>query len=161
MAGNFEPARVEAELVQHGGVDVGDVVAVFDGVEAELVGRAVGDAPLDAAAGHPDREAERMVVAAVGSLRAGRAAELGRPDDDRLVEQAALLQIGQQPGDRLVDLGALRGVILPQVAVGVPAPRRRRWSRGRSARSGRRARPAAAPPGTSGRRCGSTSWSRP
>ena len=68
-AGDFEPARVEAELVQDGGVDVGDVVAVLDGVEAELVGGAVGDAALDAAAGQPDREAVGVVVAAVGALR--------------------------------------------------------------------------------------------
>ena len=74
--------------MQDGGVDVGDVVPVLDGVEAEFVGRAVGDAALDAAAGHPDGEAVGMVVAAVGPLGAGRAAELGRPDDDRLVEQA-------------------------------------------------------------------------
>ena len=93
--------------MQHGGVDVGDVVAVLDGVEAELVGRAVDDAALDAAAGHPDGEAERMVVAAVGLfLRPGRAAELGGPDDDRLIEQAALLQVAQQARDRLVDFGA-------------------------------------------------------
>ena len=30
-AGDFEPARVEAELMEHGGVDVGDVMAVLDG----------------------------------------------------------------------------------------------------------------------------------
>ena len=94
VAWNFEPARVEAELVQERGVDVGHVMTIFDGVEADLVGRAMDDAALDPAAGHPDREAERMMVAAVAALRAGRSAELGRPDDDRLVEQPALLQIG-------------------------------------------------------------------
>ena len=71
-AGDFQPARVEAELVQDRGVDVGDVVAVLDGVEAELVGRAVDDAALDAAAGQPDGEAVGVVVAAVG--RPGRRA---------------------------------------------------------------------------------------
>ncbi len=43
-AGDLQLARVEAELVQDRGVDVGDVVAVLDGVEADLVGRAVDDA---------------------------------------------------------------------------------------------------------------------
>ena len=105
-AGDFEPARVEAELVQHGGVQVGDVVPVFDGVEAEFVGRAVDDAPLDAAAGQRDREAVGMMVAAVGRLGAGRAAEFGAEDDERFVEQAALLQVVDQAGDRLVDLAA-------------------------------------------------------
>ena len=49
-------------------MQVGDVVAVLDGVEAELVGRAVDDAALDAAAGQPDGEAVRVMVAAVGTL---------------------------------------------------------------------------------------------
>ena len=70
-AGDLEAVRVEAEQVQDRGVDVGDVVPVLHGVEAELVGRAVDDAPLDAAAGHPDREAVIVVVAAVGALAQG------------------------------------------------------------------------------------------
>ena len=79
------------------------------------------DAALDAAAGQPDGEAERMMVAAVGAFGAGRAAELGGPDDERLVEQAALLQILQQAGDRLIDLRAVGGVVACEIAVGVPA----------------------------------------
>ncbi len=65
--------------MHHRGVDVGDVVAVLDGMKADLVGGAVGDAPFDAAARHPNGKAERVMVASVGSLRAGRAAELGCP----------------------------------------------------------------------------------
>ena len=65
-AGDLQLARIEAELVQDRGVDVGDVVAVLDGVEADLVGRAVDDAALHPAAGHPDGEAEDVMVAAVG-----------------------------------------------------------------------------------------------
>ena len=56
---------VEAELAEDGGVDVGDIVPVFDGVEAQLVGGAVDDAAPDAGAGEPDGEAVRVVVAAV------------------------------------------------------------------------------------------------
>ena len=55
---------VEAEQVQDGRVQVVDVDLVLDGVVAELVGRAVDDAALEAAAGHPHREAERVVIAA-------------------------------------------------------------------------------------------------
>ena len=36
----------------------------------------------------------------------GRAAELAAPDHQRVVEQAARLQVLEQPGDRLVDAGA-------------------------------------------------------
>ena len=50
-AGDFHVAVVEAEEVEGGGVDVGNVVPVFHGVEAELVGCAMDDATFDAAAG--------------------------------------------------------------------------------------------------------------
>ena len=56
---------VEAHEMQDRGVQVVDVDAVFDGFEAELVGRAVDVSAADAAAGHPHREAVVVVVAAV------------------------------------------------------------------------------------------------
>ena len=99
-AGDFQLVRVEAELVQDGRVDVGDVMPVLDGVEAEFVGRAVGDAAFDAAAGQPGAEALGMVIAA-GAFGAGRAAEFGAADDERLVQQSALLEVLEQAGDRL------------------------------------------------------------
>ncbi len=92
---------------------------MLDGVEAELVGRAVDDAALDAAAGQPGAEALRMMVAAV-ALAPGRAAELRAPDDERLVQQAAPLEVLQQPGDRQIDLRRqlARGcVLMPRVRV--------------------------------------------
>src|SRR5579871_4908871 len=49
---------VEAELMEHGGVQVADVeLAVHDGGGAQLVGGADADAALDAAAGQPHRKA--------------------------------------------------------------------------------------------------------
>ena len=100
VVGEGEAVEVEAEQVEDRGVEVGDVAAVGDGVVAEVVGRAVGLAALDSAAGEPDGEAVGVVVAAVLALGAGGPAELAAPDDQRLVEQAALLQVGQQTGDR-------------------------------------------------------------
>src|SRR6185436_12775032 len=95
-------------------------MALLDGVEAELVGRAVDDAPLDAAAGQPRAEAEGMVVPAVGALGPGGAAELGAPDDQRLVEQAAPLEVLDQARDGLVDLAGELGVARLEVPVGIP-----------------------------------------
>ena len=43
-AGDFQFAGVQAQLLQDRRMDVGDVVAVLDGVKADLVGRAVHDA---------------------------------------------------------------------------------------------------------------------
>ena len=58
--------------------------------------------PRDAAAGQPHGEAVGVVVAAVRPLGGRRAAELAAPDHQRVVEQAARLQVVQQAGDRLV-----------------------------------------------------------
>ena len=76
--------------VQDRRVQVVDVDAVFDGVEAELVGFAERDARFDAAAGQPHRERVGVMVAAVvaAALDHRRAAELAAPDHQRVVQQA-------------------------------------------------------------------------
>ena len=56
----------------------------LDDVVAKLVGLAVDDARLDAAAGHPEREAVRVVVAAeegraAASLRSSACGRTRRP----------------------------------------------------------------------------------
>ena len=97
-----EAVRVEPHLVQDGRVQLLDVERAVDGLVAELVGGADGDARADAAAGQPHGEAVGVVVAAgaLGVLGGRLAAELAAPDDDRRIEQAALLEIGEQGGDR-------------------------------------------------------------
>ena len=100
--GNLEPAGIEAEKLEDRGVNVGNVMAVLDGVEPELVGGTVDDAALDPSTRQPHGEAVVMVVATVGSLPARSPAELGRPDDDRVVEQPPPFEIDQQSRDRPV-----------------------------------------------------------
>src|SRR5439155_3094298 len=56
---------VHAHEVQEGGVQVVDVHLILDGIEAELVGGAVGESALDAAAGEPDGEAGAVVIASL------------------------------------------------------------------------------------------------
>ena len=120
LAGDFQAARVETELVQQGCMDVGDIVAVLDSVKAELVSRAMGDATFQSAACHPDGESIRMMVAAIRFFGPRRATELGRPDNQRFVQHPALLEILQQAGDRFVDASAVFGVILFELAVRIP-----------------------------------------
>src|SRR5205807_1875007 len=78
-------------------------------------------ASLDAAAGEPGGEDLVMMLAAGvgGLLVVGGAAELGGPDDERFVEETTLLQVGDQGGDRLVDVFGQAHVVL-HVAVRVP-----------------------------------------
>ena len=81
--------------MQDGRVQVVDVDFLLDRGEAELVGRSVCQAALDAAAGQPDAEAVVVVVAAVAPLARGRAAEFAAPEDQRVIEQTELLQVAQ------------------------------------------------------------------
>src|SRR5258708_28466082 len=53
---------VEAHQVEDSGVDVRDVRRAFGGAEADFVGGADDRPALDAAAGHPHREAPGVVV---------------------------------------------------------------------------------------------------
>lgn len=75
--------------VQHGGPQIVNVALVLGDMIAELVGRPVGGAPLGPAACHPNTVAERVVVAAIATLREWRPAKFTRPNDERLVEQAS------------------------------------------------------------------------
>ena len=117
---------VDAELMQDRRVQVVDVDRIADDVVAVVVGFAVGDARPDAAAGHPDGEAARVMIAAVVrggqvALAVNRATELAAPDDERVVEQPAPLQIENQGGTRLVDVARLIRDLRGQVGVLIPA----------------------------------------
>src|SRR5436309_349427 len=75
---------VDAEKVQHGGVQVVDFDLVFHCKVAVFVGRPMDRSSLDAAACQPDAETEGVVVAAVRSLGHRRATKLAAPDHQRL-----------------------------------------------------------------------------
>ena len=117
------------------GLEVVHVHRVANDVVAELVRFAVRDAGLDAGAGHPDREASRMVVPAVvrlvgaHALRIAAAPELAAPDHEGVVEHAAPLQVEHEGGGRLVDvlrelrnLGGHVKVVVPTLVVKLHEP---------------------------------------
>ena len=92
---------VDAEAVQNCRVEVAHRNRILDHVVAVVIGLAVGDARAHAAARHPCGEAARMMVAAVVLLRqaalaVNRAPKFARPDHQRVVQQAALLEVGDQ-----------------------------------------------------------------
>src|SRR5205814_1829368 len=101
-----------------------DADAVLDGFEADLVGRAVVDPALHAAAGQPAGEGVRVVVAAglAALLRDRQPAELAAADHQRRVEQPGPPQVGDESGDRLVGFAGELAVVALDVLVPVPAP---------------------------------------
>src|SRR5687768_17883280 len=68
---------------------------------------------------HPKSKSVRIMVAADASLRDRHATELGVPDHQRFVQQAAALQVRQQPRNRLIDFGRVHAVIIDDAVVGV------------------------------------------
>src|SRR5262249_13604531 len=95
------------------------------GAEPEVVGLAMGEAGLHPATGQPGTVALRLMLApmlldggcAGEVLAPWGAAELSRPDHQRLVQQAARLEVFHQPRDGLVGSGATPGQSLPIVVV--------------------------------------------
>ena len=65
---NRKRAGVQTQLVEHRRVDIGHIMAVLNGVKPEFIGRPMCHPAADPAAGHPDGEPERVVVASVAML---------------------------------------------------------------------------------------------
>src|SRR5690349_6230063 len=89
---------LDSEAMQDGGLQVVDVHRIFENVVAIIVGFADGQAALDSTAGHPNRKTPRMMIASVVgsrkfSLAVHRSAKFTRPDDQRVVQHAALLEV--------------------------------------------------------------------
>ena len=109
--------RVEANLMENSRLEIANPDRVLGYVIPDVVGLAVGSG-LDAGSGHPHGKGVRVMIASIEAflqggvavvLHHGGASELTPPDDQRLLEESALLEVGDQTGKGLVDLPALDG----------------------------------------------------
>src|SRR6267378_438691 len=103
-----------------------DVVAIgrLERLVGPFVALTVTDAPLDATAGEPVRERERIVVAPLAALAAGHPAEFGRPQNDRIVQHPARFQILDERRRWFLHTGAHVEMISREIFMAVPvAPR--------------------------------------
>ena len=91
-----------------------------DGHEADFVRGSDAGPGLDAAARQPDRETGTIVLAAILALDHGSAAEFAAANHQRGIEQAGLLQVGQQCGHGLIYDLSVGLVIFPEVAMRIP-----------------------------------------
>src|SRR5438552_13135725 len=120
-----EPFMIDAEEVENGRLQVMDVDGIFYDVVAEFVSRAINYAGLYARPCHPKGETARVVVAAIigggqFSLRVIGAAKFAAPDDQRLIEQTALFQVGDKTETGLIHILALTADAIRQAAMMVP-----------------------------------------
>ena len=113
---------VDAQLVQDRGIHVANVDRVFQDVVRVVIRYSILDSWLDATARKPRGETPSMMVATVTSfrkrtLRVNRATEFATADDQRVVQQATLLEILHESGRRLVDVLALPLNTVRQITV--------------------------------------------
>ena len=127
-----ELLMVDAEQIKYGRVDVMDMHRFFDGLETEIVSRAVDRAALHGAAGEPHGESEWIVVAAPldTAARAApfanrRPAELRPANYQRILPHPAALQVFHNGRKALVGILRIRlvreniAVRVPRIALGV------------------------------------------
>lgn len=111
---------VQPQQVQDGGVQVMQVNFIACGKVSEFVGRPVPLTSFDAAPGEEHGVSDIVVVTSVRALRDGRSSEFAAPDQQRVIQHAALLQVQDQGGDRLVDLHGVLAMVVSDVPVGIP-----------------------------------------
>ncbi len=93
--------RLETHEVEDRGVEIAEVDLAFDGAGAGFVGIAVDVAALHPAAGEPEGKAVRVVAGLVFAIIRSQAgtSEFTAPDDEGVLEEAALVEILEQGGD--------------------------------------------------------------
>ena len=96
------------------------VSRVFRSHDAVFIGSAVDHAPLHPTTGHPGGVTLVVVVTSVSTLAVRGASELAGPDHQRVFKHVSALEIGEQPGDGLVDLVAAGGQVGGHVPVVIP-----------------------------------------
>ncbi len=120
----FDRLRGRYETFPNGAAVAGalarmDVHRPLHGHAAKVVGRPMHVAALYPPTGQPRGEAPRMMIAPLGPFRPGSPSKFPTPDNQRLIQQAATLEVPDQCGDRPVALLGMLPVI-EDIAVIVP-----------------------------------------
>ena len=92
-----ELGMVDAEQMQHRGMEIPHMHDVLNGVVTEIVGRSMRNAPPNAAAGQKHAKAlDVMIAADLRSLALphGSASKFAADNDERFTQESATLQIG-------------------------------------------------------------------
>jgi hypothetical protein len=89
---------VQAAEAEDRGVQIPDVNRILNGGETLFVGRTVGETAANAAAGHPPSEGAAVMV----HVPRAASAHFTTPNHERLLQQAAPLEIGDQTCERSI-----------------------------------------------------------
>ncbi len=117
---------IQAETVQHRGLQIVNVHVVFGDLQAQFIALSDNLAGFDPTSGEPYTETVRMMVAAcvfIGALELTqwRSAKLPCPDNQGGIEQTPLLQVLDQRSRRLICNVAVLFQLLIDFLVVIPA----------------------------------------
>src|SRR5688572_26032173 len=103
---------IDSHAIQYRGIQIMHMHRVADDVVGIIIGFAVNGARFDTAPCKPHAETARMMISSVTflgqrSLRVNGTTKLATPDNQRVVEHPALLQIFDQRRTRLIGIAAL------------------------------------------------------
>ena len=97
---------IDSKAVQNRGLKIVNVNRVTRDVEAEVICLAMRNTTLDAATGEPHGKTPTVMIPPIvllqWSLTVDRAAKLAAADDERVIQESALLQVADEGGGRLV-----------------------------------------------------------
>ena len=103
-----EMLMVESHESQDGGVQISYMVAVYRSLMPELIGFTITRSRLYSSTSQPVGKSLRVMIAPpILALRYRLPPELTTPDNQGFLQQSALFQVLKQPGNRLVNLGAV------------------------------------------------------
>lgn len=117
---------IDSQAMQQGGIQIVHMDCVSDNVVAVLVRFTETGACPDPATGHPDGEAARVVVSSIilgrqFALAVNGAAKFAAPYDQRVVEQAPLLEISDQGRRGPVGIATLNRNLVGKLCMLIPA----------------------------------------
>jgi hypothetical protein len=84
---------IYTEQMKHRCMKIVDFAFVADSVIPPLVGFSIHSPSTDSPSGHPDGEPKGIVIPPVSALRKRSTTKLAGPNDERGVEQTAVLEI--------------------------------------------------------------------
>ena len=119
-----ESLMVEAHQMKNGGMPVMNMNTTIHRLGPVFIGRSMFDSTLDPATGHPHREPLGVVIPPIVVLSIRRTTEFSAAQNEGVFKHATLFEIGEQAGDRSVDLRATVDHRLSKVSVVIPAARR-------------------------------------
>ena len=110
---------VEAEQMQNGRVEIVDMDLILDDFRGVIIGFPVHQTAFDTGAREPGRIGAVLVTAPFRTIGEGRAAKFRGPNDERVRQQTARLQVPEQASNRFIHVPRERFVRF-HVAVRVP-----------------------------------------